>query len=83
MVSRINRMKNISCTKPEGAFYVFCDISKLKESSVKTAGRLLDEAKVAVIPGEPFGAGEFIRLSFATGMAEIEKGLDRIEKWIN
>ena len=83
MVSRINRMKNISCTKPEGAFYVFCDISKLKESSVKTAGRLLDEAKVAVIPGEPFGAGAFIRLSFATGTAEIEKGLDRIEKWIN
>jgi aspartate aminotransferase len=56
MVSRINKMKNISCVKPEGAFYVFCDISKLKEGSVKIANRLLDEARTAVIPGEPFGA---------------------------
>lgn len=83
MVSRINKMKNISCTNPDGAFYVFCDISKTKESSVKVANRLLDEAKVAVIPGEPFGADSFIRLSFATGMKDIEKGMDRMEEWLN
>ncbi|MCX5668344.1 MAG: pyridoxal phosphate-dependent aminotransferase [Candidatus Omnitrophica bacterium] len=83
MVSRLNKMKNISCIKPEGAFYVFCDISNLKESSAKIANRLLDEAKVAVIPGEPFGADSFIRLSFATSMAVIEKGMDRLEKWLN
>jgi len=56
MVSRINSMKKISCIKPDGAFYVFCDISKLGIGSVKLANKLLDEARVAVIPGEPFGA---------------------------
>jgi aspartate aminotransferase len=45
------------------------------------ANALLDEAKVAAIPGEPFGADDFIRLSFATGMEKIKKGLDRIEEW--
>jgi len=83
MVSRVSSMKNMSCVKPGGAFYLFCDISRLKADSVKVANRLLDEAKVAVIPGEPFGADSFIRLSFATGMDIIKKGLDRIEEWIN
>jgi len=49
--------------------------------SVKVANSLLDEAKVAVIPGEPFGAISHIRLSFATGMESISKGMDRIEEW--
>jgi aspartate aminotransferase len=83
MVSRINDMKKISCVKPEGAFYVFCDISKLGLDSVALANRLLDEAKVAVIPGEPFGAKFFIRFSFATSAEAIKKGMDRIEEWIN
>ena len=82
MVSRINRMGKISCTNPEGAFYVLCDVSKLKLSSAEAANRLLDEAKVAVIPGEPFGNDSVVRLSFATGMNEIKKGLDRIEDWV-
>ena len=82
MVSRINKIKNISCTKPDGAFYVLCDISKLKLSSAQVANRLLDEAKVAAIPGEPFGVDQFIRLSFATDMDSIKKGMDRIEGWI-
>lgn len=83
MVSRINKMKGIFCVKPEGAFYVFCDVSKLKESSAAIANRLLEEAKVAVIPGGPFGADTFIRLSFATSAGAINKGLDRIEEWLN
>jgi len=81
MVSRINKMKGVSCTKPGGAFYLFCDISKLGAGSVKVANRLLDEARVAVIPGEPFGADSFMRLSFATGAESIKKGMDRIEEW--
>ena len=81
--SRISRMKNISCVRPEGAFYIFCDMAKLKYGSVKLANRLLDEAKVAVIPGEPFGADSFIRMSFATGMDDIKKGMDRIEDWVD
>lgn len=82
MVLRIMGMGKISCTIPDGAFYVLCDISKLKLSSAEVANRLLDEAKVAVIPGEPFGDDSVIRLSFATGMNEIKKGLDRIGEWV-
>ena len=82
MVLRIGKIKNMSCVKPEGAFYVLCDMSKLNMGSVKLANRLLDEAKVAVIPGEPFGAESFIRLSFAASADRINKGLDRIEEWV-
>lgn len=82
MVSRINKMPAISCTKPDGAFYVFCDISKLKIGSVELATRLLEEARIAVIPGEPFGADSFIRLSFATSGEKINKGMDRLEEWL-
>ena len=82
MVDRINSMKNVSCVKPKGAFYVFCDISKTKMGSFDFSKKLLEEAKVAVIPGEPFGWDTHIRLSFATGMEEIKKGLDRLENWL-
>ncbi|MFA6320711.1 MAG: pyridoxal phosphate-dependent aminotransferase [Candidatus Omnitrophota bacterium] len=82
MVSMIGAMGKVSCAKPEGAFYVLCDISKMKMSSVEVANKLLDEAKVAVIPGEPFGDDTVIRLSFATRAAEIKKGLERIGEWV-
>ncbi|MFA6356124.1 MAG: pyridoxal phosphate-dependent aminotransferase [Candidatus Omnitrophota bacterium] len=82
MTGRINSMKGISCVKPKGAFYVFCDISKTGLNSFEFSKRLLEEAKVAVIPGEPFGWDTHIRLSFATGMEDIKKGLDRIEVWV-
>ena len=82
MVLRIDKMSLISCTKPSGAFYVFCDVSKLKIGSIKLANRLLEEARIAVIPGKPFGEDSFIRLSFATSSEKINKGLDRLEEWI-
>ena len=82
MVQRINGIKGISCVNPKGAFYVFCDISGMKMDSFEFARRLLDEAKVAVIPGEPFGWDTHIRLSFATGIEDIKKGLDRIDEWV-
>jgi aspartate aminotransferase len=81
MVAGIEEIKNISCVKPEGAFYLFCDISKLNMGSAEVANRLLDEARVATIPGEPFGADAFIRLSFATGEDKIKKGIMRIKEW--
>jgi len=83
IVSRIGKMKNMTCIRPEGAFYVFCDISKLGQGSAVIANRLLDEARVAVIPGEPFGADSFIRLSFAASREAITRGMDRIEEWLN
>lgn len=82
MVAGIEAIKNISCVRPEGAFYLFCDISRLKMGSVEVANRLLDEARVATIPGEPFGADSFIRLSFAASEDKINKGLERIKEWV-
>lgn len=82
MVNEINEMKDINCVNPKGAFYVFCDISKTSIDSFEFARKLLDEAKVAVIPGEPFGWNTHIRLSFATGIEDIKKGLQRIADWL-
>jgi len=82
MVERISNISRLSCVKPEGAFYCFVDVSEINKDSLDLAKRLLEDSKVAVIPGEGFGAPGNIRLSFATSMENIEKGLDRIEKWV-
>jgi aspartate aminotransferase len=82
MLERVNKIKGFSCIRPQGAFYCFVDIAKINKSSLQFAERLLEEAKVAVIPGEGFGARGFIRLSFATSMENIKKGLDRMEQWV-
>ena len=88
MVDTINSIKGISCRKPKGAFYIMVNISQLKgttikgnkiESSLDFAKALLDEAKVAVIPGIGFGDDDYIRLSYATSMENIEEGLKRIK----
>lgn len=82
-VRRLSQFKKISFVKPQGAFYIFCDISKTGLDCAAFANRLLDETKVAVIPGAAFGRNDYIRISFATGIAQIEKGMDRIEEWLN
>ncbi len=82
IVERINAIEGLSVIKPEGAFYVFCNISKTGLDSLHFAQRLLDEEQVAVIPGIGFGENSYIRLSFATSKEQIEKGLDRISKWV-
>ena len=82
MIQRIEAIDKISCVKPEGAFYCFVDVSEVNKNTLEFADKLLDDVKVAVVPGEGFGAPGFIRLSFATSMENIKKGLDRIEKWL-
>lgn len=82
MVNRINSIDKLSVINPQGAFYIFPNISKTGFTSLEFSQKLLDEAKVAVIPGIGFGDDRFIRLSFATSMEQIVKGLDRIEKWV-
>ena len=79
---RLNEIDGISCIEPEGAFYAFPDISETGMKSMEFASRLLDEALVAVVPGIAFGSDKHVRLSYATSIHEIEKGLDRIEKWL-
>jgi len=82
-LKRLSGMQRIGFVKPEGAFYIFCDISKTRLKSLSFANRLLDEALVAVIPGDGFGRDDYIRISFATNMEQLEKGLNRIEEWLN
>ncbi len=82
LVERIQRTKELSCRKPEGAFYVFVNVSRTGIPARELARRLLEEARVAVIPGEDFGSSGHVRLSFACGQEEIAKGMDRIEEWL-
>ena len=78
---RLNSIPGISCVNSKGAFYLFPNISKLGLKSTEFCARLLEEQKVAAVPGIAFGADEYLRISYATSMANIEKGLDRLEKF--
>ncbi len=89
IVERLNAIAGIQCFKPQGAFYVFPNISsylgktfqnKKLETDLDFCDFLLDEAKVACVAGSGFGAPGFMRLSYATSMENIQKGIDRIEE---
>ena len=92
MVERLNSLPGISCKKPSGAFYVMMNIKDLigKEicgckidSASDFAAALLEKAKVALVPGEGFMAPGYLRWSYATSIENIEKGIDRLEKFLN
>ncbi|MBA2252266.1 MAG: aminotransferase class I/II-fold pyridoxal phosphate-dependent enzyme, partial [Nitrospirales bacterium] len=81
-------MPGVTCSMPTGAFYAFPNVSGLFNrthpagkihAAADLATYLLQEAKVAVVPGEPFGSTSHIRLSYATNMDAITRGLDRME----
>lgn len=82
MLERLNAIPGLFCPKPDGAFYMFPDISKTGLKSMEFCDALLESQQVAVIPGIAFGADECIRLSYATDMASIEKGMDRLEQFV-
>lgn len=79
---RLNAMPGIRCVNAKGAFYLFPHIASTGLKSVEFCSRLLDEEKVAAVPGIAFGADDYIRLSYATSMANLEKGLDRLERFV-
>ena len=79
----INSIPGLSCPKPDGAFYVFVDISKTGKTSLDFCNSLLESQKVAAIPGIAFGADNCIRLSYATDMKTIETGMKRLSKFVN
>src|SRR6266849_6766948 len=86
VVKGLRSIPGVTCTLPEGAFYAYPNISAfLGRSGVKSAsdvaGRLLREAHVATVPGEGFGTGEHIRVSYATSKAELDRGLERMRKF--
>ncbi|KNY26060.1 pyridoxal phosphate-dependent aminotransferase [Pseudobacteroides cellulosolvens] len=92
MVERINSIPGLSCIKPNGAFYVMMNISKIigKElygkkinGSDDFANILLEKANVALVPGSGFGTDIHVRLSYATSIKNITEGLNRIEKFLN
>jgi aspartate aminotransferase len=78
---RFNSIPGITCVNAKGAFYLFPNISKLGLKSTDFCAKLLEQEKVAAVPGIAFGADDYLRISYATSMANIEKGLDRIEKF--
>lgn len=82
MYERISEIPRLRCLKPQGAFYLFVDISETGLSSVEFCDRLLEEEKVATIPGKAFGMDDHIRLSYATDLATIETGLMRLAKFV-
>jgi len=91
IVDRLNGMPGIRCHNPEGAFYVFPNIARLYEkryqgkpitNSTEFSAFLLDAARIAVVPGVEFGNDNHIRISYATSMANIEKGMDRMAEAI-
>ncbi len=82
ITSLVDKIPEISYVYPQGAFYLFCDISKLGDSEA-VAKVILDDVKVALIPGDGFGAPGFARLSFATSTERIQEGIKRIAQWIS
>jgi aspartate aminotransferase len=88
VVNRLLQIPGISITMPKGAFYAYPNISVAYRSgkvknSLQFATALLDQAQVAVVPGEAFGTDDHVRISYATSMTELERGLDRIHKFID
>jgi aspartate aminotransferase len=79
MFDRISKIPNVTAVKPQGAFYVLVNISQLGLTSQNFADRLLSKANVAVVPGAAFGDDRTIRLSYATSIDVIKKGLDRFQ----
>jgi aspartate aminotransferase len=91
IVSGLNGLDGVKCRTPEGAFYVFPDVRGLLQRQYKgaplgTSSRisevLLDDFRVAVMPGAPFGAEGYLRLSFATSREVIQKGLSRMKDFV-
>jgi aspartate aminotransferase len=79
---KLNSIPGISCVNSKGAFYLFPNISKTGLKSADFCARLLEQEKVAAVPGIAFGADDYLRISYATGLANIEKGLDRLDRFV-
>jgi aspartate aminotransferase len=79
---KLNSIPGITCVNSKGAFYLFPNISGTGLKSTEFCARLLEQEKVAAVPGIAFGADDYLRISYATSLANIEKGLDRLEKFV-
>lgn len=82
MLAAINSIPELTCPKPDGAFYLFPSIKKLGITSLEFADALLEEHQVAIVPGIAFGADDCIRLSYAADMDMIHRGMERLDKFV-
>jgi aspartate aminotransferase len=88
VVERLRQIPDVSIVTPKGAFYAYPNISVAYKSgkvknSLDFANQLLSKSLVAVVPGEAFGTNDHVRISYATSMTELERGLDRLHKFID
>jgi aspartate aminotransferase len=87
VVRRLNEIPGVKCAEPKGAFYAYPNIGvalgkKGIQNTLQFSERLLAEAHVAVVPGEAFGTDRHIRISYATSLHELTRGLDRLHEFI-
>jgi aspartate aminotransferase len=82
MLEGLQAIPGLTCAKPDGAFYLFINIAKTGLTSLEFCDALLESQQVAAIPGIAFGADDHIRLSYATDMNSIYKGMERLDKFV-
>jgi aspartate aminotransferase len=87
VIPTLRAIPGVSCAEPQGAFYAYPNIGRfLGRNGISTtlefAERLLAEAYVAVVPGEAFGTSQHVRISYATSMTELERGLERMRRFL-
>ncbi len=87
VVARLNTIPGVTCAMPKGAFYAYPNISSAFgkagiQNSLDFAEQLLEKVSVAAVPGAAFGTDEYLRISYATSMGELERGLDRIDQFM-
>ena len=88
VVERLNAIPGVTCVEPKGTFYAYPDVSEaLRQHGIPNAlefsERLLRKVHVAVVPGEAFGSEGHVRISYATSMRELERGLDRLHRFVS
>jgi aspartate aminotransferase len=88
VVEGLSAIPHVRCAEPRGAFYAYPNIGEWMrargvESTAEVAKRILNQAHVAIVPGQAFGTSEHIRVSYATSMEQIEEGLRRLHKFFS
>jgi aspartate aminotransferase len=88
ILAGLTAIPGIKCSRPEGAFYVYPNISALLgrggvNTPAEFAKRLLHEAHLATVPGEGFGTHEHVRISYATKQSELDRGLERLRSFVS
>jgi aspartate aminotransferase len=86
VVKALRAIPGVTCAEPRGAFYAYPNLGVVIgngiQNTLQLCERLLADAKVAVVPGEAFGTHKHIRLSYATSMKELERGIERIRQFV-